>query len=173
MKRAFAIFAAAFLLALALCPLVYGDTKVWFSPQGGCEGAIVERIESARASIKYQMYNFTSANIADALERAAKRGVTVTIILDRVAAAQKGCKAIDCAAAGCQVFIDGKHKIAHNKVRIFDDKIVMGGSFNDTESAETKNAENLIWCNDEKTVAQYVENFDKHLKHSEAWRPAK
>ena len=51
--------------------------EVYFSPQGGCTGAVVEEINAAQTSILVQAYSFTSAPIAKALVDAHKRGVDV------------------------------------------------------------------------------------------------
>lgn len=56
--------------------------------------------------------------------------------------------------------------IAHNKVMIIDDRIVITGSFNFTKAAEEKNAENLLIIDSPALAAKYVANFEAHRKHS-------
>lgn len=138
----------------------------WFSPHGGCTAAIVEQIDKARKSIDYQMYSFTSKPIAEALVRAHGRGVKVTLLLDAKSTKQEASQADDCAKAGLSVFVDAQHAIAHNKTRIFDNKRVMFGSFNDSAGAEERNAEALVLEDDPKVVDRFAENFQQHLKHS-------
>lgn len=141
-----------------------GADWVVFSP--GCQQAIVREINGAKETIEYEMYNFTSEPIAKALQDAAKRGVTVTLILDHVASTNKHCQAKPCQAAGCEVLIDRKHDIAHQKIRIVDRRLVMGGSYNDSPKAELKNSENLTGDTDPKTVATFVADFALHKAHA-------
>ena len=57
--------------------------QVYFSPKGGCTDAIISEIDQAKTEILVQAYSFTSAPIAKALVDAHKRGVKVTVVLDR------------------------------------------------------------------------------------------
>ena len=59
-----------------------GNISVYFSPHGGCRDAVIQQIDSARASIEFQAYTFTSYEIAQALVAAHDRGVKVTAVLD-------------------------------------------------------------------------------------------
>ena len=45
---------------------------------------------------------------------------------------------------------------------IIDEKNIITGSFNFTNAAQNKNAENVLFINDDPTIAkQYLENFKK------------
>jgi phosphatidylserine/phosphatidylglycerophosphate/cardiolipin synthase-like enzyme len=61
---------------------------------------------------------------------------------------------------------DGSHAIAHNKVMIVDDNIVITGSFNFTNSAQTRNAENLLVLRSADLAQNYKANWLEHWKHS-------
>jgi phosphatidylserine/phosphatidylglycerophosphate/cardiolipin synthase-like enzyme len=67
------------------------------------------------------------------------------------------------------VKIDAAHAIAHNKVIVIDEEIVITGSFNFTKAAEEKNAENLLVIRDKKLAERYTENWQEHERHSEAY----
>ncbi len=45
-------------------------------------------------------------------------------------------------------FIDAKHPIAQNKILLIDGAVVLTGSLNSTQSAESSNAENLLVIHD-------------------------
>jgi phosphatidylserine/phosphatidylglycerophosphate/cardiolipin synthase-like enzyme len=62
--------------------------------------------------------------------------------------------------------IDAQHEIAHNKVMILDDEIVITGSFNFTHNAEERNAENLLIIHGKELAARYTANWQEHCKHS-------
>ena len=57
--------------------------QVHFSPNGGCTEAVVKALDNAKTSVQVQAYSFTSAPIAKALVGAHRRGVRVTVILDK------------------------------------------------------------------------------------------
>lgn len=145
---------------------------VWFSPRGGCTAAIVEQYGKAKNSIDVMAYTFTSEAIADALIAAKQRGVAVRVILDDDEAIKTASQSARLKAAGIKVFLDGEHPIAHNKVSIIDYKLLLGGSFNYSRSAES-NAENLYLEDGKATVDKYVENFDHHLQHSKPLRTSR
>ena len=64
---------------------------------------------------------------------------------------------------------ESKHAIAHNKVMVLDGKTVITGSFNFTKAAEEKNAENLLILENAELAKIYMENWEKHRKHSEEY----
>ncbi|MCK9377071.1 MAG: phospholipase D family protein [Syntrophobacterales bacterium] len=148
-----------------------GSIQVYFSPHGGCTDAILKQINQARTEILLQAYSFTSKPIAQALIQAHKRGVKITAILDKSNRTQKYSAATFLKHMDIPVFIDDKHAIAHNKIMLIDNRVVITGSFNFTAGAETKNAENLLVLEDmpDLTLA-YRDNFFQHLRHSVAYR---
>ncbi|OGX14069.1 MAG: phospholipase [Omnitrophica bacterium RIFOXYB12_FULL_50_7] len=145
------------------------DEQVYFSPKGGCTEAIVKNLDQAERSILVQAYSFTSKPIAEALIAAHKRGVKVKVLLDKSQLHGKGSKLDLLADAGIPAMIDTKHSIAHNKVMIIDGITVLTGSFNFTNAAEDKNAENLLVVRDKTIARKYRNNWDKHQKHSERY----
>lgn len=143
--------------------------QVFFSPGGNCTAACVTEIANAKKSILVQAYSFTSLPIARALVEAKKRGVSVVAVLDKSQRTEKYTSADFIAHAGIPTFIDDKHAIAHNKVMIIDDAVVITGSFNFSKAAEERNAENLLVLRDEKLAARYVANWKTHKAHSEPY----
>jgi phosphatidylserine/phosphatidylglycerophosphate/cardiolipin synthase-like enzyme len=147
------------------------DIAVYFSPNGGCTDAIVHEISQARREIKLQAYSFTSTAIAQALGKAADRGVRVTAVLDKSQRTEKYTGATYLANHRIPVFIDARHAIAHNKIIIIDGQTILTGSFNFTQSAEERNAENLLIIRDHPDlVSRYLANFAEHQAHSEPYQ---
>jgi phosphatidylserine/phosphatidylglycerophosphate/cardiolipin synthase-like enzyme len=158
-----------FILFLGLtCSLAQaGSIRVYFSPNGGCTDAILCEINQAKTEILLQAYSFTSKPIAQALIRAQKRGVRISAVLDKSNRRQKYSGATFLKNVGIPVFIDDKHTIAHNKIMIIDNRVVITGSFNFTKAAESKNAENVLILDDLPDLTRaYRENFENHLRHS-------
>ena len=52
---------------------------------------------------------------------------------------------------------------------IIDQSTVITGSFDFTKAAEEKNAENLLIIRSKELAGIYIENWKKHLKHSERY----
>ncbi len=142
-------------------------SEVRFSPRGGCTDAIVSQIKATQSEILVQAYSFTSASIAAALRDAHRRGVHVEIILDKSQKRGKYTSATFLANAGIPTYIDASHAIAHNKIIIIDRAIVITGSFNFTQAAEEKNAENLLIIKSPEMAKVYIENWRSHRQHSE------
>lgn len=146
------------------------NEQVYFSPRGGCTAAIIKNLDQAEKSVLVQAYSFTSLPIAEALVNARKRGVKVKALLDKSQLKAKGSKLDLLVAAGIPVSIDKKHSIAHNKVMIIDGTTVLTGSFNFTNAAEDKNAENLLVVRDKTIAKKYRRNWNDHQKHSEPYQ---
>jgi phosphatidylserine/phosphatidylglycerophosphate/cardiolipin synthase-like enzyme len=141
--------------------------QVYFSPGGGTTAAVVKTLDQAKKTIRVQAYSFTSAPIAEALRDAHRRGVDVQVILDKSQPNQRYTSAVFLANAKIPVFIDRKHAIQHNKVMVIDESIVITGSFNFTESAEKRNAENLLIIASAEMAKVYAQNWEKCRAHSE------
>jgi phosphatidylserine/phosphatidylglycerophosphate/cardiolipin synthase-like enzyme len=77
-------WAAAFLVMVSWSLLGHpSQEEVYFSPSGGVTAAVVKEIATSKREILMQAYGFTSLPIATALIDSAKRGVKVSVILDR------------------------------------------------------------------------------------------
>lgn len=138
-----------------------------FTPGQDCTGTIVQAIDQSKTEILVQAYGFTSKPIAEALVRAKTRGVTIMIVLDRSNETSNDSAAGYLVTNGIQPRIDSSVTIAHNKVMIIDQSTVLTGSFNFTESAQKRNAENvLIITGDTALAARYRRNFEQRLTAS-------
>lgn len=152
-------------------PVAANVRGLYFSPNGGATAAIVDEINAAHTCIYVQAYSFTSAPIAEALVQAHRRGVPVTVILDKSQRTEHYSSATFLAHAGIPVYIDAAHAIAHNKIILIDNAIVITGSFNFTKAAEEHNAENLLILYGTTLYPKYYANFQEHLSHSERYAP--
>ncbi len=147
-----------------------GSIRAYFSPNGGCTEAIIQQLNQAKTEILIQAYSFNSKPIARALIAAHKGGVSITAVLDKSNWTQKYSAATFLQNVGIPVYIDDKHAIAHNKIMIIEDRVVLTGSFNFSMAAENKNAENLLVIEDRpELTGAYRDNFKEHLGHSVAY----
>lgn len=138
-----------------------------FAPGGDCMGLIVSNIDAARVRILVQAYVFTSQKIADALIQAYQRNVEVQLLIDRGAVVSRGSKINLLLQAGIPIRIDKTVGLAHNKIMIIDDVCVLTGSFNWTDSAQTRNAENLVMIRGKTHCSSFKENWHKRASAGE------
>jgi phosphatidylserine/phosphatidylglycerophosphate/cardiolipin synthase-like enzyme len=140
---------------------------IYFTPPVGAASGLIKQIDGAKKSIKVMAYGFTATNLAEALVRAKRRGIDVTLIQDEKSAQNNRETLPILLAAGIEVRSDGKHAIQHNKVMLIDDDIVITGSYNFTKSAEKRNAENIMIVRSTYAAKRYADNWKIHWDHSE------
>lgn len=138
---------------------------VYFTPPAGAAQAIVRTIDASEREVLVQAYGFTHNGIAQALLRAQARGVQVRVLLDEKSDNTNRYVLGLFEQAQLTVRRDGRHAIAHNKVMVIDDKIVITGSFNFTNAAETRNAENFLILKSVELAQAYKAQWEQHWAH--------
>ena len=140
--------------------------EVCFTPAQPCLPLIVRKIDAAAQCIYLQAYGLTSRAIAQALIRAHQRGVRVYVLVDKSQKNDTRSQFAKLVSAGISLRIDTKPAIAHNKVMIIDQKITLTGSYNWTEGAEHRNAENILVVDNVPLAKAYLDNFKSRWKVS-------
>jgi len=153
--------------------IAHAETRVYFSPNGGCQDAIISEIGKAQKTIDIAMYTFTSRQIAQELVRAKGRGVKVRLVLDKGQKTQTYSKSRYLEKSGFEVRYHTGPGIMHNKIAVFDGKILITGSFNWTPTADQKNEENLLVITDEALIRKYEERFEYLWREARSDNPAK
>lgn len=149
------------LLSTSSC---FGGVDVCFTPGQDCTQSIINEIGRAKKQILVQAYSFSSKPIAMALVSDKNRGIDVKIILDKSQVKARYSLIPYLLKNHIPVFIDYRPAIAHNKIIIIDSIEVITGSFNFTEAAQHKNAENvLILTNGFKDVYSYGYLMEKYI----------
>jgi phosphatidylserine/phosphatidylglycerophosphate/cardiolipin synthase-like enzyme len=153
---------------------VNASVSVCFTPSQPCLEEVVAAIASASRSIRVQAYGFSSKPILLALTAAHQRGVDVQIILDKSDADEKRGRRYRAtklvAEAGISVWIDDQVHTAHNKVMVIDGHLIMGGSFNYTQAAAHKNAENVTFIDNPQVASWYNENWESRKAVSQPFQ---
>ncbi|MCR4369107.1 MAG: phospholipase D-like domain-containing protein [archaeon] len=132
--------------------------EAFFCPQEQCGERITLAINNAKASVDIAAYAITDEQIAKALEEAARRGAKVRVIGDKLQANSKYSKLLELEEKGVETRVS-KSGLMHNKFIVIDGQLVVTGSFNYTENANTKNSENIIFVHDTKTAQRYSNEF--------------
>ena len=117
---------------------------IYFTPPSDVAAAVVEVIDQSQSEVLVQAYGFTHNGIAQALLRAHARGVQVKVLLDAKTVSTNRYVTDLLVTQQIPLRLDAGHAIAHNKVIVVDGELVITGSFNFTNSAQTRNAENLL-----------------------------
>ena len=171
MPRSLALCAA--LLALSGCVAggagtgqVQAGVSVCFLPGENCFDRVAGEIDTAETSVLVEEYSLTNRRVIAALVAAKARGVGVQAVLDRATLRQKADGGAGrtgpeiLAAAGIPVWIDDTVAIAHGKVLVIDERIVVGGSANLSRGAESRNAENVLTVDSPEIAARFTANWN-------------
>jgi len=124
--------------------------------------AICKQLDEAKHSVCICVFNLTDDDIAAAIRRAHDRGVEVRLITDDQTAAEeeRGADAASLKAAGVPVVVDLREDAhMHHKFAIFDNAILLTGSFNWTWSASSRNNENIVFLSDQRLIRQFKAEF--------------
>jgi phosphatidylserine/phosphatidylglycerophosphate/cardiolipin synthase-like enzyme len=147
------------------------STVQYYFPRAGQapEPVLVSLINSAKTSVDMAIYSFTDTNIANAIIKDKKRGITVRVMSDKEESTNSYQKAVltSLKKAGIPVKINKHSGLMHLKVTIVDKATATTGSFNYTKAAETENDEVFVVLKD-ATVAK---NFDNEF--STMWNDTK
>lgn len=138
---------------------VEGEIQACFTPNKMCQTRIIETIMTAKKSIHLQAYSFTDPEIGQALKEAALRNVDVLIILDKSNRKDPRSLAKTYKHPKISFRYDHLPGIAHNKIIILDEEILITGSYNFSKSAYSRNAENVLFIKNTKLIQDYLKNW--------------
>jgi len=157
------ILLTAFNVSASAEPLSYDSLQVYFSPQGGCQQAIVGEIGKADKTLDIAMFSFTNREIANAVTAARDRGVEVRVVLDESQAKNKYSKKNYFLNKGFSIRLASGlgRGIMHHKFAVIDSQVVITGSFNWTANAEENNFENLLVIYSPVLAMKYADEFQK------------
>jgi phosphatidylserine/phosphatidylglycerophosphate/cardiolipin synthase-like enzyme len=131
----------------------------YFSPVDKVVDKLVAQVNGAQHSIKFMMFTFTQKDITNAMIARSKAGVQVEGVIENRGASQGSAPVFACAHVPAK--LDGNKYTMHHKVVIIDDKTVITGSFNFTETANDANDDNVLIINSPAVATLYNQEFDK------------
>ena len=142
---------------------------VYFSPDDGVLAGLVPVLESAQESIYFLAYSFTANQLGEIVRQKAEADLTVAGVMDdEQVRSNQGTEFDPFRQANLDVRIDGIDGLMHHKVFIIDEKIVVFGSYNFSQSAEQRNDENLLIIYDPVIAEQFLFEFQR--VHEQAQR---
>jgi phosphatidylserine/phosphatidylglycerophosphate/cardiolipin synthase-like enzyme len=135
---------------------------VYFSPDDGVAASLIDLLDAAQSSIYFMAFSFTSDDIGDAIRARFRDGVDVKGVMETDQIKSNiGTEYDAFLQAGMNVRPDGNDGQMHHKVILIDSQIVVLGSYNFTNSAETKNDENVLVVYSPEIAAQYLAEFER------------
>nr|BET44934.1 MAG: phospholipase D family protein [Candidatus Aschnera chinzeii] len=138
------------------------NIEVGFSPGNSAHKLILNAIQESKKSIDIAAYSFTNKTIALALIDAQQRGIHIRILADKKSNTGKYTALTYLANQKIPVKLNSSYIIMHNKFMIIDNKSVETGSFNYTQNASFRNAENIIYIRNNIIIAnKYIKEFNK------------
>ena len=135
---------------------------VYFSPDDGALAGLVPVLESARESIYFLAYSFTSNQLGEIFRQKAAEELTVAGVMDEEQVrSNQGTEYDPFRQADLDVRLDGIDGLMHHKVFIIDESIVVLGSYNFSQNAEQRNDENLLIIYDPVIAEQFLFEFQR------------
>lgn len=132
-------------------------------------------VDGAGQSVHVAMYKLTSHDALDALIRAQKRGVEISIIADGQASEEDNSLIHQAEEAGLKIWKWPSERLGklHVKLTIIDSSTAVYGSFNLTQSAGQRNTELLCQTLNKEIVRQAMTSWEalRDSCRNEAIRP--
>jgi len=124
------------------------------------EPVIIHALTNAQSEVLIAMYSFTDDQLGAAVVAAFKRGVNVRVLLDdgqdSTAQGREWPKLVD---AGIPVGVEHENGLLHDKFAVIDSVIVITGSYNWTDNADTNNFENIVFITCPEIAQAYRHEF--------------
>ena len=141
--------------------------EVHFSPADRPANHIEKLIKNAKSRVTVSMFAFTDKVNSKALEDAARRGVTVEVVLERKQAAISPVSS-SLMAAGARVVIGANETSSfsamHHKYAVIDEDIVVTGACNWTKNGFVDSCEDVVILRDKGLARAYRHNWKALIK---------
>jgi phosphatidylserine/phosphatidylglycerophosphate/cardiolipin synthase-like enzyme len=147
--------------------LSVAQPKSYFSPGDSCANNIIDCIQNAKQTVDICVFTISDNNISEAILSAHLRGIKVRVLSDNFKAEDRGSDIYYLAEKGVPVKLDRSPNHMHHKFAIFDQWILVNGSFNWTRSASKVNEENITVLYDASLLASFSETFESLWQKSE------
>ena len=134
--------------------------EAWFSPHPDCPQRIRTLLAQAKRTVEICVFTITDDRLTSAILEAHGRSVRVRIITDNDKAADLGSDADRFLQAGVELRVDRSEYHMHHKFAVFDNAVLLNGSYNWTRSAAANNEENFIVTNNRHLVGIFSKTFE-------------
>ncbi|MFL0811057.1 MAG: nuclease [Agarilytica sp.] len=136
------------------------EANAYFSPGDDCKDALLTRIQQAERAIDICIFTLSDNDISEVLIKRHQHGIKIRIITDDDKAGDRGSDVDYLASKGILLKKDKTRHHMHHKFALFDNSILVTGSFNWTRSATEYNHENILSIDDSVLVEKYQRCFE-------------
>ena len=136
-------------------------TEAHFSPGEHCPRRIGQLFGRAVDKVDVCVFTITDDLITSAIIDAHRRGVAIRIITDNDKANDEGSDIVRLDEAGIPVRVDRTEYHMHHKFTVFDDSILLTGSYNWTRGAARFNNENFIVTTEQRLISPFATSFER------------
>jgi phosphatidylserine/phosphatidylglycerophosphate/cardiolipin synthase-like enzyme len=148
-------------------PIVFGDgteVAVFFSPQANTiHKAIVPFVEQTKFTLDIAMFYLTHPDVAEAIRRAANRGVRVRLLYDALAASHSSSMHLWLQERGVDVRVENWGGKMHMKSAISDGQHIIIGSMNWSRAGDSKNDENTMVIRNNPKLGKEMQQYFERL----------
>ncbi len=145
---------------------------VLFASEDEVATFLAELLASAKTEIRFMAFSFTHDDMGGSIVARAQDGVDVAGIFEQRGSETEYSEMIPMFCAGLPVRQDGNPQTFHHKVLVIDKHIVVTGSFNFSEGADSSNDENAIILDNAEIAALYLKEFERRWAEAQAPDPA-
>ncbi len=146
--------------------------QVLFAPEDEVVSRLLPFVEGAQQSIRFMAFSFTHDDLGAAILERAQNGVDVKGIFETRGSETEYSELPRMYCANLSVRQDGNPRTFHHKVIVIDERIVVTGSLNFSNSANESNDENVVIITNPAIAAEYLAEFDRRWAEASAPDPA-
>lgn len=136
-------------------------SEVLFAPYDDLPARVCRLFGAAEHTADLCVFTITDDRVSDEIRKAHRRGVRVRIISDNDKAGDLGSDVLALAQEGIAVRFDRTAAHMHHKFAVFDDAVLLNGSYNWTRSAASVNNENFVVTGERMLVDSFAKHFEK------------
>jgi phosphatidylserine/phosphatidylglycerophosphate/cardiolipin synthase-like enzyme len=168
----------AFLVLLAISSIPYltdwgvnrAPVKISGSSAAERGNAMIAQISKARSEILVEARSFTSVDMAKALVDAARRGVSIAVILDKdQQEIRQYALARYLANSKITTYVDAQRAISPDSFMIVDGETVIAGSFDSTPAPQKRRTENVVVAQSGDLAKTYLASWNNHKANSRVY----
>ncbi|SIN80127.1 PLD-like domain-containing protein [Singulisphaera sp. GP187] len=135
--------------------------EAYFSPQDECWRRIVHLLDGARQHVDICVFTITDDRLSEAIVAAHRRGVAVRVLTDNEKAEDEGSDIDRLHQAGVPLRTDRSLHHMHHKFALFDNRLLLNGSYNWTRGAALYNEENFAVTDERRLISAYIKAFEQ------------
>jgi phosphatidylserine/phosphatidylglycerophosphate/cardiolipin synthase-like enzyme len=134
-----------------------------FASQNRCEDRIVAALSGSTRSIRFLAFSFTSTPITQAMLDRRATGVSLAGVFETTGSDTPYSAYGKLKKQGVEVYTDGNPYAMHHKAIIIDERIVIFGSYNFSDNANTNNDENLLIVDNPQIARAFLAEYERVL----------